>query len=177
MSNKKAFNVFIASSGDITLEKKIVNEVCSGIGDCILPNPSGISFKVTQWEEVFNYHESIEEIKKKLTDKCDILICILFKRFSCLIDQTGPDTLKEFLLAYDSWKTVSKPKMLFYFKEVKQTDTVDSHRLNNVLTLKEMLKNDGLYFFDEFSAPYEFCERVHDQIMQVVGSIEENSAT
>jgi len=99
-------------------------------------------------------------------DECDILVCILFKRFSCLIDQTGPDSLKEFLLAYDSWKTVRKPKMLFYFKEVKETDLVDQHRLNNVLTLKEKLRKDGFFFYEDFTAPQEFCERVHDQLMK-----------
>jgi len=172
MSKKKVFNVFIASSGDITLERKIVNEVCSGISDSLLPNPEGISFKVTSWESVFNGHGTTEEITKKLVDKCDILVCILFKRFSCLIDQTGPDSLKEFLLEYDSWKTVKKPKMLFYFKEVKDTDIVEQHRLNNVLTLKKKLKNDGLFFYEDFSIPYEFCERMHDQLMKTVESIE-----
>ncbi len=171
MSNNKIYNVFIASSGDITLERKIVSEVCSGIGDCLLPNPTGISFKVTAWENVYNGDGTTEEIAKKLTDECDILICILFKRFSCLIDQTGPDSLKEFLLEYDSWKTVKKPKMLFYFKEVKDTDTVEQHRLNNVLTLKEKLRNDGLFFYEDFSAPQEFCERMHDQLIKTVEDI------
>ena len=168
MNDNKVFNVFIASSGDITLERKIVKEVCSGIGDCVLPNPTGISFKVTHWENVFNGGKNTDEITKKLSDECDILVCILFKRFSCLIDQTGHDSLKEFLLAYDSWKTVRKPKILFYFKEVKPTDPVDQHRLNNVLTLKEKLKKDGLFFFEDFSAPQEFCERMHDQLMKTV---------
>ena len=171
MSNNKVFNLFIASSGDITLERKIVNEICSGIGDCVLPNPTGMSFKVTPWEQVFNGSNSPEETRKRLKNECDILVCILFKRFSCLIDQTSPDSLKEFLLAYDSWKTIKKPKMLFYFKEVKATDTVEAHRLNNVLTLKEKLKNDGLFFYEDFSAPQEFCERMHDQIMLTVEDI------
>jgi hypothetical protein len=172
MSDNKVFNVFIASSGDITLERKIVSEVCSGIGDCLLPSPNSISVKVTPWENVFNGHETTEEISNKLADECDILVCILFKRFSCLIDQTGPDSLKEFLLAYDSWKTVKKPKMLFYFKEVKETDPVDPHRLKNVLTLKEKLRNDGLFFYEDFSAPQEFCERMHDQLMKTVEDME-----
>ena len=171
MSDKKVFKLFIASSGDITLERNIVNEVCSGIGDCVLPNPAGISFKVTPWENVFNGHGTTEEITKKLADECDILVCILFKRFSCLIDQTGPDSLKEFLLAYDSWKTLKKPKILFYFKELKDTDIVEEHRLNNVLTLKENLRNDGLFFYDDFSAPQEFCERMHDQLIKTVEEI------
>ena len=172
MNDNKAFNVFIASSGDITLERKIVNEVCSGINDCILPNPNNISLNVTPWGNVFNGHEKVEDITKKLEDECDILVCILYKRFSCLIDQTGPDTLKEFLLAYDSWKTLKKPKLLFYFKEVKETDIVDQNRLNNVLTLKKKLKKDGLFFCEDFSAPYEFCERMNDQIELTVESIE-----
>ena len=171
MSNNKAFKVFIASSGDITLERTVVNEVCSGISDCLLPNPAGISFNVIPWENIFNGHGSPEETTKKLADECDILVCILFKRFSCLIDQTGPDSLKEFLLAYDSWKTLKKPKMLFYFKEVKDTDVVEEHRLKNVLTLKKKLKKDGLFFYEDFSAPHEFCERMHDQIMQTVEEI------
>jgi len=168
MSNNKVFNVVIASSGDITLERKIVDDICSGIGDCVLPNPSGMSFKVTPWEKVFNGSNSPEDTMKKLTDEYDILVCILFKRFSCLIDQTGPDSLKEFLLAYDSWKTVKKPQMLFYFKEVKDTDTVEQHRLNNVLTLKKKLRNDSLFFYEDFSAPQEFCERMYDQIIKCV---------
>ena len=172
MNDNKVFNVVIASSGDITLERKIVNEICSGIGDCVLPNPTGISFKVTPWEHVFTGHGTTEEITKKLTNECDILVCILFKRFSCLIDQTGPDSLKDFLLAYDSWKTVKKPKMLFYFKEVKDTDPVEQQRLNNVLTLKKKLSNDRLFFYEDFSAPQEFCEQMHDQLIKTVEGME-----
>ncbi len=171
MSGNKVFNVFIASSGDITLERKIVNEVCSGITDSILPNPTGVSFKVIPWENIFNGSKTPEETMKRLADECDVLVCILFKRFSCLIDQTGPDSLKEFLLAYDSWKTLKKPKVLFYFNEVKDTDVVEEHRLNNVITLKEKLGNDRLFFYEDFSAPQEFCERMHDQLMKTVESI------
>jgi len=65
MSDNKVLNVFIASSGDITLERKVVSEVCSGIGDCVMPNPAGISFKITPWENVFNGGGTTEENNEK----------------------------------------------------------------------------------------------------------------
>jgi hypothetical protein len=165
MNDNKAVNVIIASSGDIVLERKIVNEVCSGIGDCVLPNPTGISFNISLWEKVFSESETVKEIIKKLADECDIFVCILHKRFSCLIDQTGPDSLKEFLMSYDSWKSVTKPCMLFYFKEVTPSEPRD-YQLANVLDLKEKVEDNDLFSVKEFSAPQEFCETIHDQMMK-----------
>ncbi len=41
---------------------------------------------------------------------------------------------------------------------------LEDSQLNNVLKLKEKIKNEKLLFFNEFSAPYEFCEKIHDNL-------------
>ncbi len=166
MKGNKVFNVFIASPGDVVVERKIVHEVCLGINKGILPNPLGISFQIKEWEDLFPSSGRSQEIIKRLVDECDIFVCILYKRFDSLSGREKSATLEEFLLAYDSWKSLKQPHLMFYFKEVKISPKKDlkDPQLNKVLKLKEKIKSEKLLFFDKFSAPYEFCEKIHDYL-------------
>jgi hypothetical protein len=160
------YNVLIASPQDIFIEQKIVGEICSGINEGILPNNLGISFKVTRWKDVFSSGISTQDIIKKLVDEYDIFVCIFQKKISIFSEKDASGSLDKFLSVYDSWKSLKKPHIMFFFKELKNPSIKDLEdpQLKKVLELKEHIKNDNLFICEEFSAPYEFCEKVHDYL-------------
>lgn len=166
MTAKKMFNVLIASPGDIIVERKIVSEICSGINEGVLPNSMGLSFKITKWEDVFSSPMSTQDIIKTLTEDYDIFICIFYRKICSFPDKGASESLKEFLLSYDSWKSMKKPYGMFFFKTMEDPSPQDSDdpELIKVLDLKEKIKNNDLFIHEEFSAPYEFCATVHDHI-------------
>ena len=168
MKANRAFNVIIASPGDIVVEQRIVREVCSGINEGLLPNSHGISFQVSQWKQVFPSATHPREIINRLADECDILICILYKRFGVYSDRGELRSLGEFLSSYDEWKSLRKPHFMLYFKDVNisSAEDVDNAELRNVFELKEKIKRDNLLHFQEFSIPNKFCESIHDHLIK-----------
>lgn len=166
MSKKKLFKVIIASAGDILVEGKIVCEVCSGINAGLLANHTDISYQMRKWEEVFTSALKPEEIVNTLERECDILLCIIHKRFGTSLTLGKPCNLESFLSTYDLWKSQKKPHIVFFFKEIKVSSLKDIQdpQLIKVLELKERIINDKLLSIDEFKAPNEFCEKVQDRL-------------
>lgn len=70
-------------------------------------------------------------------------------------------TLEEFLLAYDLWKLLEKPHIMFYFKEVKirSMKDLEDEQLRKILDLKDKIDQGKLLIFSEFSTPEEFRKR------------------
>jgi hypothetical protein len=168
MKANRAFNVIIASPGDIVVEQRIVCEVCSGINEGLLPISPGILFQVSIWKQVFPSAAHPRGIINRLADECDILVCILHKRLSGLSDRGELGTLEEFLSSYDEWKSLRKPHFMFYFKDVNISSTKDrdNPELRSVFDLKEKIKRNNLLYFQEFSTPNKFCESINDHLVK-----------
>ncbi len=168
MTYKKEINVFIASPGDVKEERKIVRDVCEGLNKSTLLKPYGIYFQTTGWEDAFPSPGRPQQIINKLMDGCDIFVCIFHKRFGTHTGKVESGTLEEFLLAYDSWKSLETPHIMFYFKEVKissKKDLMDA-QLQKVLDLKERIDQEKLLLFGEFSTPEEFREKIRGHLEQ-----------
>lgn len=166
MNQKRMLNVIIASPGDIVIERKIVSEVCLGLNEGELLNHLGVSIRTAMWEDMFPADERPQAIINRLVDDCDILICILYRRFDAHSGWFESETLNGFLSLYDSWKALKKPHLMFFFKEIKPSDTnvINYPQLDEVHELKEKIEKGKDLYVDEFSAPYEFCEKVYDHI-------------
>ena len=170
MIANRRLNVFIASPGDVVIERKIVSEVCIGLNGSELLKHPGISIHTAMWEDIFPSAEHPRTIINRLIDECDILVCILYKRFDTHPGRIESENLNEFLSAYDSWKSLKKPHFMFFFKEVKVSSLQDLRdpQLNKVFELKEKIKCGKSSYVVGFSAPSEFCEKVYDHMEEWV---------
>jgi len=166
MSVNRMLNVVIASPGDVVIERKIVSEVCTGLNGSELLRQLGISIHTAMWEDKFPSAEQTRTILNRLSDECDILVCVLYKRLDSYPGRTEADTLNEFLSAFDSWRSLKKPHFMFFFKEVKVSSLQDLRdpQLNKVFELKDKIKGGKRSYMDGFSAPSEFCEKVYDHM-------------
>lgn len=161
MDTNRILNIFIASPGDIVIERKIVSEVCLGLNESELLHHLGVSIHTAMWGDIFPSPEYPQTIINRLIDECDILVCVFYKRFYTQSDRTDSENLNKFLLAYDSWKSLKKPHIMLYFKDVEGSSASEVNEVNG---LKEKMGKENLLYIDEFSAPYEFCEKIYDHI-------------
>jgi len=166
MRDKKEINVFIASPGDVTEERNIVRTVCEGLNKSALLKPYGILFQATGWEDVFPSPGRPQEIINRLVAECDIFVSIFHKRFGSPTGREASGTLEEFLLAYDLWKSLKKPHIMFCFKEVKIRSKKEREdpQLIKVLDLKDKIEEEKLLLFDEFSTKDEFSEKIRKHL-------------
>lgn len=170
MTAKKTIKICIASPGDIILERKIVREVCSGINDGILPNDYGVEFNVTKWENSLPADTTSQGLISNLAAEYDIFVCIFHQKTATFSDQKASDAMAAFLSAYDSWKSLEKPYMLFFFKS-DNASPEEKPQSKTVQALKEKVRNNDNIIYNEFSAPYEFCEKIHDRLEKYVSSL------
>ncbi len=167
MKNKE-INVFIASPGDVKEEREIIRETCEELNKSTLLKPFSIYFQATGWEDAFPSPGRPQQIINKLLDGCNIFVCIFHKRFGIHTGKVESGTLEEFLLAYDSWKSLETPHIMFYFKEVRISSKTDfeDKQLQKVFDLKEKIDKEKLLLFSEFSTPEEFREKIKDHLEQ-----------
>ncbi len=163
----------MASAGDIVVEDKIVREVCDGINEGILLNNKSASYEVRKWGEVFSSEMSSDGIVKKLQEECDILICIFHKRFGTTSVPGKFCNLGTFLSAPELWKSLTKPHMIFFFKEVsvQSLQDITDPQLLDVFNLKDKLKSSTAMTVEDFKSPGEFCEKVQDCLDSLAGHI------
>lgn len=167
MSSNNVYNLIIASSGDIGVEKKIVREICWGFNQAILHNHHKLCFQVRDWDTVFPSAENAQNIVRRLSDECDILVCLFHKKFG-----DPSDSLKQFLASYDLWKSLKKPSILSFFKaaKVSSLEELRDPQLLHVLELKDKIEKNSSMISEAFSAPNEFCEKVQDTLHRWVNN-------
>lgn len=166
MTANNVINVLIASPGDIVVERKIVKEVCLGLNESPLLNDLGVSFSSSSWEECVSPDDVIDDIVARVADEYDILVFIAHEHIFPSTAGEKLGSIERFLSAYDVWKSLKKPHVMFYFKEenLHSTDDRDDDHIVNMLELKNVMKKEKTVYFDEFSAPYEFCESIFNHL-------------
>ncbi len=88
-------------------------------------NQFALSFKTVGWEDVFPSPGRPQSIINRLVAECGIFLRIFHVRFGSLAVESLTGTLEEFLLAYDDWKTMQKPHIIFYFKDPRPCNLED----------------------------------------------------
>jgi formylglycine-generating enzyme required for sulfatase activity len=158
MREFKEYKVFIASPGDVEQEREIVRSVCDQFNQDILVRSHGIAFNAFGWEDAIPDAGRPQEIINGLVEDCDIFVCLFHKRLGTPSGKAESGTLEEFLLAYESWRDLKKPHILFYFKDVQISSARDlaDPQLLKVLELKEKIESDRLLLFGTFAGPEDF---------------------
>ncbi|MBF8277704.1 MAG: putative signal transduction protein with Nacht domain [Candidatus Brocadiaceae bacterium] len=166
MKDKKEITVFIASPGDVTEERNIVRSVCEGLNKSALLKPYNLLLQATGWEDAFPSPGRPQEIINRLVKECDLFICIFHKRFGSPTGKEASGTLEEFLLAYDDWKTLQKPHIMFYFKEasIRSKKEREDPQLAKVLDFKDTIETEKLLLYHEFSTIEQFKENIKDHL-------------
>ncbi len=159
-------NVFIASPGDVPEERNIVREICDALNKSPLCQRFSLAFRVLGWEDAFPSAGRPQEIINKLVKECDIFVCIFNKRIGTPSGKEDSGTTEEFFLAFDSWKSMKKPHILFYFKDVNISSPHEFNdpQLRKVFELREKIEKERLLLFGSFETPDIFREKFRKHI-------------
>ena len=159
MTDVRTIRVFIASPGDLAVERRAFKEVIDDLNGDFAAGAK-VKFVAVGWEDTISPvgRRPQSEINKEV-EKCEVFILAMFKRWG----QTAPDITKpatsyteeEFLLARQRWdKTQREPIIHVLFKQIDAAFLVDpGTQLKKVLKFKRKLERSGqaltLSFADE----------------------------
>ena len=181
--NYKKLRIFVASPGDVNLERRKVHEIADELNRTgNLADSFGIALEVLDWQtHVSPFMGRPEEVvlQQLPVDSWDIFIGILWLRFGTASGakdlaadkEYNSGTEEEFKLAYKSWQKKQRPQILFYRCERPvKPNKFDSAQYNLVEKFfKEFLpsgSHPGLpYSYEEVA---DFEKRVRQDLMRLL---------
>ena len=167
------YNVFIASPGDVPEERTATREICESLNNDSFVKDKKIRLNPVGWEDVIPEAGRPQAIINQLQQECDIFICMLYRRYGTPTGGYDSGTEEEFLNAYEKWKNLSHPKIMFYFKEVLISSARDFEdpQLKKVFELKEKIQANEMLLYGTFKDTSDFkkiiTEDLKKQIIQI----------
>lgn len=138
-----AFNVMIASPGDVASERSIIRDVVYE-WNAVHSNARKIVLLPIGWES----HSSPEMgaspqaiINHQILGKCDLLIGVFWTRIGTATDDYASGTIEEIERHIES----GKPAMLYFSSQPVAMDTVDLEQVARLKAFKESCRSRGLY--------------------------------
>lgn len=138
-----AFNVMIASPGDVASERSITRDVVYE-WNAVHSNSRKIVLLPIGWES----HSSPEMgaspqsiINNQILEKCDILVGVFWTRIGTATDEYASGTVEEI----ERHIELGKPAMLYFSSQPVAMDTVDLEQVGNLKKFKESCRSRGLY--------------------------------
>lgn len=158
--------VFVASPGDVTEERAILDTVIAELNLTWSRNLS-ITFEVLKWET--NFRPGFDQdpqsvINSQLPDDYDVFLGIFWSRLGTPTGRASSGTVEEFERAYTRFRaTGSVPEIMLYFKDAPISPSkLDISQLGALLQFKASLADrGGLYSAFEDQAGFEASLRVH----------------
>ena len=172
----REIRIMIASPSDVDDERKNAARIISDIKDVV--REQGFNIDSFRWEvdSYPSFHKDgpqgkIDELAQ--INNMDIFVGIFWSKLGKKLpnsNETG--TEHEFRLAYESWKSNSKPEIMFYFKN-KAIPPSDKNRLKSsleVVNFKETFPEEGLYWDYEDTSDFDklFYKHVLKSIFAVI---------
>lgn len=139
----KAFNVMVASPGDVASERSIVRDVVYE-WNAVHSATRKIVLLPIGWES----HSSPEMgakpqaiINNQVLDKCDLMVGVFWTRLGTETDEYSSGTVEEI----ERHAAADKPVMLYFSSQPVAMDTVDLDQVAKLKEFKESCKVRGLY--------------------------------
>jgi tetratricopeptide (TPR) repeat protein len=168
MPDVRTIHVFIASPGDLAVERRafkdVVDELNSGFGD-----GAGVKFVPLGWEDTLatTGRRSQSAINKEV-DRCDVFVLALHRRWG----QEAPDakpytsyTEEEFHRALDRWTKTGAPEIFVFFKHVDAASMGDpGEQLKKVLAFRKSLEESRKVLHHFFNDEKDFGSEVDKHV-------------
>ncbi|MFT5324255.1 MAG: hypothetical protein ACI8P0_002116, partial [Planctomycetaceae bacterium] len=169
MSEVRTIGVFIASPGDLAVEraafKEVLDELSAGFGDGL-----NIRFKPLGWEDTLaSTGRRSQSVINREIDRCDVFILAMHRRWG----QAAPDaepyssyTEEEFHRALARWKKKRRgkyqaPEIFVFFKHIDPTSMGDpGPQLQKVLDFRRSLEESRQVLYHGFATEAEFKAEV-----------------
>ena len=169
MSDVRTIRVFIASPGDLAVEraafKQVLEELNAGFGDAL-----DIKFEPLGWEDTLaSTGRRSQEVINREIDRCDVFILAMHRRWG----QAAPDaqpyssyTEEEFHRAFARWQKKRRgkpqaPEIFVFFKHIDSASMADAGpQLQKVLDFRKSLEESRQVLYHGFANEAEFKAEV-----------------
>lgn len=152
-----AFNVMIASPGDVASERSIIRDVVYE-WNAVHSSTRKIVLLPIGWEshsspEMGSSPQSI--INNQILGKCDLLVGVFWTRIGTATDDFASGTVEEIEKHVGS----GKPAMLYFSSQPVAMDTVDLEQVARLKTFKESCRGRGIY--ESYDSHSDFKEKFY----------------
>ena len=169
MSDVRTIRVFIASAGDLAVERaafqQVLEELNAGFGDAL-----DIKFEPLGWEDTLaSTGRRSQEVINREIDRCDVFILAMHRRWG----QAAPDaqpyssyTEEEFHRAFARWQKKRRgkpqaPEIFVFFKHIDSASMADpGPQLQKVLDFRKSLEESRQVLSHGFANEAEFKAEV-----------------
>ena len=162
MPTPRTIRVFIASPGDLAVERRafkdVLEELNAGFAD-----GAGVEFEPLAWEETLAVmtRRSQGLINQEI-DRCDVFVLAMHRRWG----QEAPDakpyssyTEEEFHRALDLWHRTGSPTIFVFFKDIDSGQMADpGKQLQQVLDFRRQLEAQRQLIYRSFADVEGFKE-------------------
>lgn len=157
------FRVFLASPGDVSLERNTLSRVVDEINLTTAPLVDS-RLEAVRWEtnSAPGAGRPQQVINEQIGDY-DVFVGIMWRRFGTPSGVAGSGTEEEFHIAYRRWEASKQLALMFYFCEVpfypKTVDELD--QMKRVLTFRHELEGKALTWSYDQHESFEAIIRKH----------------
>jgi len=158
--------IFIASPGDVKLEREKAGEEILGLRP--LAQKHGYDLEAVGWET----HATpgmgrSQELINALVRECDLFIGILWRRFGLPTGEAESGTLEEFNLARERYAKARAPEIMLYFREVHPDFLADpGPQLQKVLDFKKQVEEGHLALYAQYRDPEHFASLLRKHVTE-----------
>lgn len=172
MSDVRTIRVFIASPGDLAVERAAFKKVVDELNDGFAAG-AGVKFVPLGWEDTLSEvgRRPQDEINKDV-DRCDVFMLALHRRWGAkAADIPKPATSRteeEYLRAFGRWKNTESPRIFVFFKKINADLLVDpGQELKKVLAFKRKLEKSGIVLYRNFDDEPAFRSEIKKHLQAV----------
>lgn len=169
MSQIKKIRLFVASPGDVQLERELVARAVSELNQTVGAS-NNLVLELVVWEK--NARPEMGRIQGLINHQIgeyDIFVGIMWRRFGTPSGTSGSGTEEEFRRAYASWHKTKRPNILLYFSEAlapPPKSVEDARQLLKVAEFREEVEGKGLTW--TYSEAESFDDVVRQHLYQLL---------
>jgi hypothetical protein len=172
----KRVRVFVASPGDVSVEREQLSKVIQEINQTIsaIAPEKSIFLELVKWET--HVHPGLgrdaQDVVNRQIGDYDIFLGIMWRRFGSPTSVAASGTEEEFRRAYARWEQNKKLPILFYFSQAPSApprSKEEADQLARVVGFKEELSEKGLIW--DYQEPRSFPDTVRPHLIQVLSQM------
>ena len=172
---RKVFNIFLASLGDLAEERNIVSDVVNRINK-IFSKTNNWYIELLGWEDTLPGASRPQELINKDIEICDLFLGLLWKRWGTPTGKSDSGFKEEFDLANNLNKKNKKPEIWIYLKSIDDEFLDDpGEQLNKVLGFRKWLIKSKKFFYKEFKETSNGEKLIYDNLLQYLLNLEQQN--
>ena len=163
-STVRLLKIFIASPGDVKLEREKAREEILSLRT--LAHNHGFDLEAVGWDtHVAPGMGRSQALINPLVRECDLFVGILWRRFGAHTGEAESGTMEEFHLARERHAKEHAPEIMLYFREVHPDFLSDpGAQLQKVLDFKKQIEDGHLALYKEYRNEEHFASLLRQHV-------------